>query len=76
MYKDVQYIGYIFPNNENNPNIQQGIIKINCSVYLVECYVVNFLKNVFNGYIMTCSILTFKKICSSKKDQKETFNCK
>lgn len=42
MYKDVQYIGYIFPNNENNPNIQQGIIKINCSIYLVECYVVNF----------------------------------
>lgn len=51
MYKDVQYICYIFENNGNNPNIQQGITKINYFIYLLESYVVNFFKVTFSTHI-------------------------
>lgn len=51
MNKDVQYICYIFENNGNNPSIQQGITKINYSIYLLESYVVNFFKVTFSTRI-------------------------
>lgn len=70
MYKDVQYICYIFENNGNNPNIQQGITKINYFIYLLESYVVNFLRLHFQRILMTYYDLNFvkKNMQQKKKD--------
>lgn len=69
MYKDVQYICYIFENNGNNPNIQQGITKINYFIYLLESYVVNFFKVTFSTHIndILWSQFCKKKYAAEKK---------
>lgn len=52
MYKDVHCTGYTFPNNGNSQNIQQGVIKTNCSIYSGMLYSQFFKNYVFNGYII------------------------